>query len=67
MLYSTLRDIIRNQSLDAGFEKHWTPKFFRRGAGNAANGKDMQNILNGDVLILLSHNQAKPQLQSETR
>jgi len=39
MLYSTLRDIIRNQSLDAGFEKHWTPKFFRRGAGNAANGK----------------------------
>ena len=51
MLYSTLRDIIRNQSLDAGFEKHWTPRFFRRGAGNAANGKDMQNILNGHVLI----------------
>jgi len=35
----TLRDIMKNQSLGVGFEAHWTPRFFRRGAGNAANGK----------------------------
>lgn len=38
MLYSTLRDHMGDQSLDAGFEKRWTPKCGRRGAGNAANG-----------------------------
>ncbi|RYP03294.1 hypothetical protein DL764_005235 [Monosporascus ibericus] len=38
MLYSTLRDAMKQQSLDAGFERHWTPRFCRRGASNAANG-----------------------------
>ncbi|RSL81437.1 hypothetical protein CEP52_017198 [Fusarium oligoseptatum] len=38
MLYSKLRDDIGQQSLDAGYEKKWTPRFARRGAGNAANG-----------------------------
>ena len=38
MLYSTLRDHMGKQSLEAGFEKKWTPKAGRRGAGNAANG-----------------------------
>jgi hypothetical protein len=38
MLYSTLRDHMGEQSLEAGFEKKWTPKAGRRGAGNAANG-----------------------------
>ena len=39
MLYSKLRDDMGRQSLDAGFEKRWTPRFARRGAANAANGK----------------------------
>lgn len=38
VLYSKLRDDLGRQSLDAGFEKGWTPKFARRGAANAANG-----------------------------
>ncbi|KAL8310634.1 hypothetical protein RB597_010464 [Gaeumannomyces tritici] len=38
MLYAKLRDDLARQSLDAGFEVCWTPKFFRRGAANAANG-----------------------------
>jgi hypothetical protein len=37
MLYSKLRDI-GQQSLDSGHERKWTPRFARRGAGNAANG-----------------------------
>lgn len=38
MAYFQLRDGMGRQSLDAGFEKKWTPKFGRRGAANAANG-----------------------------
>ncbi|RKL20511.1 hypothetical protein BFJ72_g15059 [Fusarium proliferatum] len=38
MLYSKLRDDIGQQSLDSGHERRWTPRFARRGAGNAANG-----------------------------
>lgn len=38
MSYAKLRDDMRRQSLEAGFEKHWTLKFARRGAANAANG-----------------------------
>lgn len=39
MSYSKLRDDMGRQSLDAGFEKAWTPRFARRGAANAANGR----------------------------
>ncbi|KAK2051231.1 FluG domain-containing protein [Colletotrichum caudatum] len=38
MTYAKLRDDMGRQSLDAGFEKAWTPRFARRGAANAANG-----------------------------
>ncbi|KAG4269065.1 hypothetical protein FPRO04_12297 [Fusarium proliferatum] len=38
MLYSKLRDDVGQQSLDSGHERKWTPRFARRGAGNAANG-----------------------------
>ncbi|KAJ5681616.1 FluG domain-containing protein [Penicillium maclennaniae] len=38
MFYSTLKDNMSRQSLEAGFEKAWTPRFGRRGAANAANG-----------------------------
>ncbi|KAK1973409.1 FluG domain-containing protein [Colletotrichum cereale] len=38
MTYAKLHDDMARQSLDAGFEKAWTPKFARRGAANAANG-----------------------------
>ncbi|KAG6989071.1 hypothetical protein FocnCong_v020885 [Fusarium oxysporum f. sp. conglutinans] len=38
MLYSKLRDDIGQQSLDSGHERKWTPRFARKGAGNAANG-----------------------------
>lgn len=38
MAYSKLRDDMGNQSLNAGFERRWTPRFSRRGASNAANG-----------------------------
>lgn len=38
MLYSKLNYDMGRQSLDSGHEKAWTPRFARRGAGNAANG-----------------------------
>ncbi|KAK1657061.1 FluG domain-containing protein [Colletotrichum godetiae] len=38
MTYAKLRDDMGRQSLDAGFERAWTPRFARRGAANAANG-----------------------------
>ncbi|OAQ60387.1 FluG domain-containing protein [Purpureocillium lilacinum] len=38
MTYSKLYYDMGRQSLDAGFEKAWTPRFARRGAANAANG-----------------------------
>ncbi|KAH7176273.1 hypothetical protein EDB81DRAFT_34260 [Dactylonectria macrodidyma] len=38
MLYSKLRDDMGRQSLDAGFENRWKPRFLRRGTGNAAKG-----------------------------
>ncbi|KAH6981556.1 hypothetical protein BKA56DRAFT_672369 [Ilyonectria sp. MPI-CAGE-AT-0026] len=38
MLYASLRDAMMQQSLDAGYEQHWTPKYCRRGAANSANG-----------------------------
>ncbi|KAH8882112.1 hypothetical protein GQ53DRAFT_753940 [Thozetella sp. PMI_491] len=44
MLYSTLRDHMGDQSEDAGFEKRWTPKCGRRGAGNAANGNAPDSV-----------------------
>ncbi|KAK3379574.1 hypothetical protein B0T24DRAFT_647132 [Lasiosphaeria ovina] len=37
MQYSILRDNMARQSLEAGFEKAWAPRFGRRGAANAAN------------------------------
>ncbi|CAJ2509961.1 Uu.00g058610.m01.CDS01 [Anthostomella pinea] len=37
MAYAKLRDDMGEQSLNAGFEERWTPKFWRRGAGNAVN------------------------------
>ncbi|KAF5962953.1 hypothetical protein FBULB1_13691 [Fusarium bulbicola] len=43
MLYSKLRDDIGQQSLDSGHERKWTPRFARRGAGNAANGAYLYN------------------------
>lgn len=45
MSYAKLRDDMRRQSLEAGFEKHWTLKFARRGAANAANGTRLLLIL----------------------
>ncbi|GKT43643.1 uncharacterized protein ColSpa_03824 [Colletotrichum spaethianum] len=39
MTYAKLRADMRRQSLDAGFEEAWTPRFTRRGAANAANGE----------------------------
>ena len=38
MLYAKLRDDMGRQSLDAVIENRWTPRFLRRGTGNAANG-----------------------------
>ena len=38
MLYAELRDKMGWQSLDAVFEKRWTPRFPQRDAGGAANG-----------------------------
>jgi hypothetical protein len=43
MLYSKLRDDTGQQSLDSGYERKWTPRFARRGAGNAANGAYSSN------------------------
>lgn len=39
MAYSKLRYDMVQQSQDAGYKQYWTPRFFCRGAGNAANGK----------------------------
>lgn len=39
MPYSKLNYDMGRQSLDAGFEKAWTPRFARRGAANAADGE----------------------------
>jgi hypothetical protein len=39
MLYSKLNHDMGRQSLESGHEKAWTPRFARRGAANAANGK----------------------------
>lgn len=39
MLYSKLSYDMGRQSLDSGHEKAWTPRFARRGAANAADGK----------------------------
>ena len=39
MLYSKLNYDMGRQSLESGYEKAWTPRFARRGAANAANGK----------------------------
>ena len=36
--YSKLSDDMERQTLDAGFEHSFSPKAFRRGAANAANG-----------------------------
>ncbi|RKK27311.1 hypothetical protein BFJ66_g16710 [Fusarium oxysporum f. sp. cepae] len=44
MLYSKLRDDIGQQSLDSGHERKWTPRFARRGAGNAANGDATDSV-----------------------
>ncbi|KAH9237194.1 hypothetical protein K456DRAFT_51001 [Colletotrichum gloeosporioides 23] len=44
MTYSKLRDDMHRQSLDAGFEKAWTPRFARRGAANAANGNASDSV-----------------------
>ncbi|KNB13940.1 hypothetical protein FOXG_22677 [Fusarium oxysporum f. sp. lycopersici 4287] len=38
MLYFKVRDHIGQQSLDSGYGRQWTPRFARRGAGNAADG-----------------------------
>jgi hypothetical protein len=38
MRYYKLKDDMARQSLNAGFEQKWTPRFSRRGAANAANG-----------------------------
>ena len=37
--YHKLRDDLKRQSLDCGFEKALEPRAFRRGAANAVNGK----------------------------
>jgi hypothetical protein len=44
MLYSKLNYDMGRQSLDSGHEKAWTPRFARRGAGNAANGMFTLNL-----------------------
>ncbi|CAJ2510565.1 Uu.00g095340.m01.CDS01 [Anthostomella pinea] len=44
MAYAKLRDNMGEQSLNAGFEERWTPKFCRRGAGNAVNGDAPDSI-----------------------
>ncbi|KZL63688.1 FluG domain-containing protein [Colletotrichum tofieldiae] len=44
MTYAKLRDDMRRQSLDAGFEEAWTPRFARRGAANAANGNAPDSV-----------------------
>ncbi|EWZ27959.1 hypothetical protein FPRO04_13078 [Fusarium proliferatum] len=56
MLYSKLRDDIGQQSLDSGHERKWTPRFARRGAGNAANGAYLYSTrpLNADFVAMPS-------------
>ncbi|KAK2729318.1 FluG domain-containing protein [Colletotrichum kahawae] len=44
MPYHKLRDDLHRQSLNAGFEVPWTPRFFRRGAANAANGNAPDSV-----------------------
>ncbi|KAK1973913.1 FluG domain-containing protein [Colletotrichum cereale] len=44
MTYYKLRDDMQRQSLDAGFEKAWTPRFARRGAANAADGNASDSV-----------------------
>lgn len=41
--YYRLRDDMKRQALDAGFEEGIGPKAFRRGAANAANGTCPEN------------------------
>lgn len=41
MPYAKLNYDMGRQSLDAGFEKAWTPRFAQRGAANAADGKSV--------------------------
>lgn len=53
MLYSTLRDHMGDHSLEAGFEKKWTPKAGRRGAGNAANGTSISLQMRESVANVL--------------
>jgi hypothetical protein len=54
-LYSMLRDNMKRQSLEAGFEKAWTPKAGRRGAANAANGRLLPRGRKASIkLIVLS-------------
>jgi hypothetical protein len=70
MLYSKLRDDIGAQSLDSGHEKPWTPRFARRGAGNAANGRFLypyrpRHLQNDADLTLFF--QVMLQIQSVTR
>ncbi|KAH7194998.1 hypothetical protein DER44DRAFT_849720 [Fusarium oxysporum] len=45
ILYCKLRDNIGQQSLDSGYERKWTPRFARRGAGNAANEEEKKSQL----------------------
>lgn len=44
MLYFKVRDHIGQQSLDSGYGRQWTPRFARRGAGNAADGASSNSI-----------------------
>ncbi|CAJ2512698.1 Uu.00g008170.m01.CDS01 [Anthostomella pinea] len=44
MTYAKLRDDMGEQSLNAGFEERWTPKFCKRGAGNTVNGDALDSI-----------------------
>ena len=53
MLYSTLRDHMARQSLEAGFEKAWTPKAGRRGAANAANGRFVPKRRKASVKLIV--------------
>ena len=40
MHYHNLRDNLKEQTLEMGYERHWTTKYFRRGTANGVtNGK----------------------------
>lgn len=43
--YHKLRDDLKRQSLDCGFEKTLEPRAFRRGVANAVNGKVLLETL----------------------